>query len=67
MLDSRVDLPLHSRAEDRVLLFEELNIFGEFTVGGGSDQSQLWVENPGHFGILSLCNMERCFTFLVQG
>ena len=45
----------------------ELDILGEFPVGRGSDQSQQWVENPGHLGSLRFFNLEACFTFLVEG
>jgi hypothetical protein len=62
-----VDLPLHSRAKDLVLFLEGLDIFGELSISSGSDESQQWVDNLGHFGRLLFCNLERCFTFVVQG
>ena len=53
-------------SEDFVLFLEELDVLGELTIRGRSNQRQKGMEKGRHLGIVAICNLERCCTFLVQ-
>ncbi len=61
----RVNLAGDACPQDLVLLLQILDVFGEFIVGCGGNQGELWVENLGHRGIVGIVIVGGTYTFLV--
>ena len=62
---ARMHLAGNSRPEDLVFLLQILDVFRQLFVRGGSDESQQWVENFGHFSTLLIRMMDQKSTFLL--